>query len=306
MTSTHYVGGPQLLEHVRECDAFGSVTAAKHLHELEGVGPHELLVLDVDGLSSDDRSRLAAWTPPTRRVIFAAPKLERTLFASLLRTPHGRHVAATHEGRFVTDPAATVEILSGRRPWSLESYIPGARVHVETVHRSKQRKHVREAAQEFATNAGAGGRIGSAYLTAVDELVTNGLYDAPVGDDGEHLFMRLSRDVPVDLGNTAPVTVELARNENLLGVCVTDRYGSLRPEIALEFVATGLEQDRAKPHDKEGGAGLGLLLTLNCASHLSIHVEPGERTSALALLHLRRPYRTLAASSLDLFCPSST
>ena len=304
MTSTRYVGGPTLLEHVRQCSAFGTVTATERLRELDGSDDVELVVVDVDGLHPEDRPLLGDWVPPTSRVIYAGDRLERALLAALLRMPHGRHIAATHEGRFVTDPTTTVEIMLGRRPWSVDSYISGARVQVETVDGSKQRRGIRRAAQAFATEAGAGRRIGSAYLTAVDELVTNGLYDAPVGPDGEHLFMHLSRDVPVELGDAPPVRVELARNEHLLGVCVTDEFGSLRPEVALEFVAAGLEKERARPHDKEGGAGLGLLLTLNCASHLSIHVAPGEHTSALALLHLRPPYRTLAASSLDVFAPA--
>jgi hypothetical protein len=127
-----------------------------------------------------------------------------------------------------------------------------------------------------------------------DELLLNGLYDAPGLRLGRNLFAERER------AGVSPAILRYGCNGTYFVVGVTDVYGELtRSSLIdhLELAASGARMPRPPQESQTGGAGLGLHVVLDAVTHLVARVEPKQETEVIGIFDLRLSTRTARNTS---------
>lgn len=196
-----------------------------------------------------------------------------------------------------------------REPFGHEHDLPRAGREAAVWRLDVRRSAERDTALEWIEGIGAGeaglGRRTVRRLRQVcDELTTNGLYNAPVDDEGRPLYRTLPRPRRIDLAPSEAVRLTLAVTRDEVALAAADPFGSLPPEVALRHLLPALGPEKAAPRRTGGGgAGLGLFRTYRALSRMVINIESNMKTEVIGFLRRRRsPIRNNARErSLQLF-----
>jgi hypothetical protein len=292
-----------------------------HIHYYRGAEPHLGLkrVLETSG------SELAAVAAPTelpeqwtddhvlvldgsndltaaRAIVEAVPLAERhrlLLFADvggpeqigeLIARDGLRHIVPARASERVLRRVLTT--LQERSLPSLAALVPeGVELHDIALSNSDEGKDAMAQLREALTEHGVRDRFVSAALTVTDEMLMNGLFDAPTDGLGNHLFVEHPRDQRVELPEDDHMTLTWAVDEDTLYLCVRDPYGSLPDDAVranlLRATAKGADQIRTGT----GGAGLGLYMLLDHLASWYTHVVPGQSTRVVGSLAARGSFK---------------
>ncbi|MBF0238998.1 MAG: hypothetical protein HQM12_14950 [SAR324 cluster bacterium] len=137
--------------------------------------------------------------------------------------------------------------------------------------------------------------------SALEELISNAFYDAPVDQEGQHLYFLQDRVHPVRLSPEMPVSIQYGLNENVLWVSVKDCYGSLNPVKLFEILKCYYTNRGVSLRQGDGGAGFGLLIIYQSVSGLTIRVNPGKYTELTTCFILNETTRNRKYKSLSIF-----
>lgn len=118
-----------------------------------------------------------------------------------------------------------------------------------------------------------------AILLTIDELLENGLYGAPQDGRGYPLYAK-GEERP--LADHERLALQVAVRDGLLGISVTDGWGTLLPAVFLNRLAHHVEGDGLIAG--RGGAGFSLIWRLG--DYLQLRVLPHRRTEITALFDL--------------------
>ncbi len=165
---------------------------------------------------------------------------------------------------------------------------------VFNIRSSTMKESVITAAEEFATTSGCNPRISQQVATAVDELITNAVYNAPVDEMGKPRFAHVDRTVPVELEASEEVCLRLICDGHRIGVSARDPFGSLTPERVLEYLAKCYLRGDSQVDAKEGGAGLGLYFLFNLLNSFILNISPGRATEVIGLFTITKSFKTFA------------
>ena len=127
----------------------------------------------------------------------------------------------------------------------------------------------------------------------VDEMVTNALYDAPVGADGSRLFAEVKPRARIQLRTEQAVTVRFAFDGARVVIGVRDRFGSLDRRTVIRYLDKCLHAAVAVDR-KFAGGGVGLYLMVNAAAGVDFLLLPGFATEVVCSFEVQRPPRGLA------------
>ncbi|MGA9525461.1 MAG: hypothetical protein WBV82_28635 [Myxococcaceae bacterium] len=142
---------------------------------------------------------------------------------------------------------------------------------------------VADLVRSVASAAGATQASQDVTSDVVYELCANALLDAPVDEAGQPRYAHRRHEAP-EIDPADACRVELAVDEGLLYVCVTDRFGRLTP-APLAKTISGLGQ-RARVDASGGGAGLGFRRLLDQGQVLAARVVPDRSTEVLCVVSL--------------------
>ncbi len=122
-----------------------------------------------------------------------------------------------------------------------------------------------------------------AVVLLLDELIENGLYAAPRDGKGRKLY---AKGIVRALETSEVLRLALSVQDNLLGLSLTDNWGTLTPTIFLNRLARhsqgiGLEA---------GVGGGGLYLIWRMSDYLQLRVLPYKQTQVCAFLDLNNPF----------------
>jgi CheY-like chemotaxis protein len=142
--------------------------------------------------------------------------------------------------------------------------------------------------------------------TVADELMLNGIYNAPRDDAGQPLFGETDRRTEISLAAQAQVRLRWGCDGRTFALSVADRFGALtRAQVAIHI---GKLLDARSPRLARGGgaaagAGLGLALTYSAGNELALHVGAGRFTEATCALQVAGSNRAALArgSALHLY-----
>jgi hypothetical protein len=122
----------------------------------------------------------------------------------------------------------------------------------------------------------------------LDEMVMNGLYDAPRDEAGRPRFADVPARSRVGIRVEPGVRVRYGGHGRRFYLAVRDSHGSLDRATILDYLGKRA-RSTAELDDKAEGAGLGLFVMASSASALTFHLSAGIATEVIAALDLDAP-----------------
>ena len=276
---------------------FSDLTMREDADAVRRAEGHDMVLIDFDGLSRRERAEaVEALTASRREVPFVvlSSSRGRDEHAEIFASRGITNLVAKNLDRDVHELVVTIQKLLRGDIFGVEKYFSwGADARVVRVSRSGQRGDVLAAAERYASAFSVSPRIVSAYCAAVDEMIANALYDAPIDAEGRHRYAHLPRNEEAALGEGEEVVVKFCCDGARLGVSITDPFGSVTRGRVLDYLARCYRRDHDQIDEKPGGAGIGLYCTFNALSHFILNIAPARKTEVIGLLALEPSYRRL-------------
>lgn len=123
-------------------------------------------------------------------------------------------------------------------------------------------------------------RIATSIIRATDELIINGVFDAPIDMKGKRYKHGFERGEDFDLVKKEEVELEIISTQTFLQISVTDFFGSLQKEDFIPLLAKNFQKQEvsSRGDSSKSDRGLGLYQILNTGLSMQVLVEPGKRT----------------------------
>jgi len=149
----------------------------------------------------------------------------------------------------------------------------------------RKQEYIHEVAR-YAALLGCNQRTVEMVENVVDELVTNAIYNAPRGSDGEPKYARLSRREAVVLEDHEIGELQFACDGDYIAIAQIDPFGSLTRETVISYLNRCLVKGPDQLSDATGGAGIGLYRVFQSLSKFIINIQPGQKTEVITLIDL--------------------
>jgi hypothetical protein len=114
-----------------------------------------------------------------------------------------------------------------------------------------------------------------ALMIILDEMTENSLYAAPRDGKGVAYY---TKGESRELSEHEEVRIDIAVGDDLLGLMITDNWGTLTPAVFLRSVSRAMEEGV-----EAGIGGAGLYMMWRLSDYLQIRVHPQQRTQVTTL-----------------------
>jgi hypothetical protein len=173
------------------------------------------------------------------------------------------------------------------------SQIVDAGIKVQTVKliSSAQKTDAVEAVRTFAVAAKFQDRMASMIANAVDELLLNAIYDAPVDQLGKPIYNTISRSTVLELTGHAEVQMAVSFDGTYISVTVTDQHGSLNKPKLLTHLSKVYVKEEYKVKSSVAGAGIGLANVFLTGGSFFFTSEAGTKTEVTIFFKKADNYR---------------
>ena len=214
------------------------------------------------------------------QVIAVVPPVELKRLTRLLAFDICNHL--------VTDDAAGMRLLTitvakfvSGDLFGIEKYLPtDADVHLTRLRDYQGRTRAIDEVLAYAEEIGVRAKVRSQIGQVCEELLMNALYDAPIDEDGNVLFAEVDIKQRLERLSPRPVSIRYASTDTGFAVAVRDRFGRLDKGTILRYIDKCLH-NTVQIDRKTYGAGLGLYLVMNAASHVVVNIAPGMATEVV-------------------------
>lgn len=162
----------------------------------------------------------------------------------------------------------------------LESFFPRSIVpQFLQLQKTSQKKPILEAFKSQLLKIGFQQRAVLTITTAIDELLMNAIFDAPINEVGQHHKAEIPRASDFDLDEHDRVDLKVSFDGQLLGICVGDNHGSLdKKKVLLNHLAKSYESEQYRARALTIGAGLGLNQVFKNCGGMILSCQTGIRT----------------------------
>ena len=244
------------------------------------VGARPSIVLwniDPAGNLLDARELLAKSVSADRLIALCENRLSE--YPQLLSTPIYNH-------HFVRNASATSRELyfgvmnciadMNKMPTLPDFLGSGTKVKKLTIEDSRHKLAAALAIEKHLKQLGIAARLAQLLGQAVDELVLNAIFDAPV-KDGMPSKWHIPRHKPIKLEPKEMVEVEMAATDHSIAISVTDQFGSLRKANLTNALSEHyVRKNRRGASDTASGMGLRGIYNAGLSLHCA--VKPSYRT----------------------------
>lgn len=240
-----------------------------------------LALLDpvVMGEGAMERLRRAAEAFPRTKMLLMAGPQEREGLAALIEVPTVFAIVAREDAELeaeLIEALATLTRSGDRATVGLARFVPTETPRFEReLVASLDREALLEELEDFLTSTGIRSRMAALARDAIEELITNAIYDAPTDADGRRIYANIDRRDAVFLPAEARPRLEVALHGKRVAASMTDPHGSLDIATVRRYLSQGL---RGELMDKAGGAGLGFARIYGLVDRLVVRVDPSART----------------------------
>ncbi|MCC7442906.1 MAG: hypothetical protein IT285_14835 [Bdellovibrionales bacterium] len=224
-------------------------------------------------ISSEDLSRV--------QFLLKSPIFGHFVFRNFANTKQ----AGQHYGRLVK--ATTQE-----RAFGLQN-IFGTKVKVQTVNfdNTGQKQEAVEAVKNYLLAAKFKARMASIVANAVDELLMNAMFDAPMDELGKQRHASESRATVRKLSGRDAVGMSVAFDGDYVAVSAIDHYGSLDKAKLMNHISKLYTEEEYKVKTTVAGAGLGLATVFRSGGSFFFISESNTMTEAIVFFRRTDSFR---------------
>lgn len=157
-----------------------------------------------------------------------------------------------HYGRII---AATL----GTRAFGLDTLLrTGAKIQTVKLQSSSQKQGAVEAIRNYLLAAKFQPRMAAVIANAVDEILMNSMFDAPVDDLGRAIYAATARSAVLKLEGKHAVEVQIGFDGKYAAITAVDFFGSLDKSKLLAHISKIYVEEEYKVKHSVAGAGIGL------------------------------------------------
>jgi hypothetical protein len=208
-------------------------------------------------------------------------------------TAFGHHMFRRYESPAPELYAKLTQAAVTPRPFGLSTYMPGeTQTQKLTLKKSSQRKAAVEAMQNVLDKSDVTGRLSALVAQALDQLLMNAIFDAPQNPPGTYIRKFLPRSSDFELNAKEQVTLEFARNDDLIGISVLDQWGTLRKEVVMSFLRKDYQKESVKFKATDPGSGLGLHGITQSGLSMLFVSRPKNQTEVMLFFPRTNSYKT--------------
>lgn len=179
--------------------------------------------------------------------------VESPLFGHfILRNYEDPVAAGEHYGRIV-------RATQSQRAFGL-SQLLSADAKIQTVRLTETRlkQEAVEAVKTYLVAAKFQTRMATIIANAVDELLMNAMFDAPIDELGKQTLAQTSRSTHIKLEGKSLVEMEVGYDGQYAAITAIDHFGSLDKNKLLSHVSKIYTNEEYKVKTQVAGAGIGL------------------------------------------------
>ncbi len=135
---------------------------------------------------------------------------------------------------------------------------PGTKIQNIKLASTHQKQDAVEAIKNYLIAAKFQSRMATVIANAVDELLMNAMFDAPVDDIGKPLFSATARNTVFKLEGKNAVEMNIGYDGELVAITAVDYFGSLDKVKLLTHISKIYTEEEYKVRTSVAGAGIGL------------------------------------------------
>lgn len=173
------------------------------------------------------------------------------------------------------------------------SQLMSEKAKIQTIEfkNSKQKQEGVEAVKNYLLAAKFKGRMATVIANAVDELLMNAMFDAPIDEIGKHIYSSVSRSTELKLEGKAAVKMNVGFDGSYVGIGVTDYFGSLDKAKLLTHISKRYKNEEYKVKSSVAGAGIGLATVFRSGGSLLFRSENRVQTDVAVFFKRTDNYR---------------
>jgi hypothetical protein len=193
--------------------------------------------------------------------------------------------AGQHYGRILK---ATLS----EKTFGLNTILPNAKIQVVKLKHSSQKQSAVEAVKNYLLAAKFQTRMATTIANAVDELLMNAIFDAPVDELGKSLLSSTPRTAQFDLADRNTVEMHIGFDGTYVGVTAVDSFGSLDKAKLLSHISKVYIKDEFKIKSAVAGSGIGLATVFRMGGSFLFVSESTVRTAVTVFFKRTESFRT--------------
>jgi hypothetical protein len=193
--------------------------------------------------------------------------------------------AGAHYGRLVKATMA-------ERAFGLHNLLkPGAKVQIVKLQLTTQKQDAVEAIKNYLLAAKFQSRMATVIANAVDELLMNAMFDAPVDDLGKNLYNATARTTAMKLEGKSAVEMHVGFDGQYVAISAVDLYGSLDKAKLLSHISKIYTEEEYKVRTTVAGAGIGLATVFRSGGSFFFTSESRARTEVTVFFRRTDSFR---------------
>jgi hypothetical protein len=126
---------------------------------------------------------------------------------------------------------------------------------------------------------------------AVDELLMNAMFDAPVDELGRQILASTSRASVFELKDKSEVELQIGFDGTYVGLTAVDHFGSLDKNKLLSYISKIYTSDEYKVRTAVAGAGIGLASVFRSGGSFFFASESRARTEVTVFFRRAESFR---------------
>lgn len=134
-------------------------------------------------------------------------------------------------------------------------------------------------------------RMATVVANAVDELLMNAIFDAPVDQMGKHVLDSTSRATTLALEGQKAVELNVAFDGEYVALTAVDLFGSLSKAKLLAAISKIYTEQEYRVRTSVAGAGIGLASVFHSGGSFFFASEQGARTEVTVFFRRCDSYR---------------
>lgn len=200
----------------------------------------------------------------------------------LIRSPLFGHFVIRHygEGKLAGEHyGRIVKATLSDHAFGLKSLLkPEAKIQIVKLGKTSQKQEAVEAVRNYLMAAKFQSRMATVVANAVDELLMNAMFDAPVDELGRQVLASTSRATVFDLKGKAEVELQVGFDGTYVGLTAVDQFGSLDKNKLLSHISKIYTDEEYKVRNAVAGAGIGLATVFRSGGSFFFVSESRNRT----------------------------
>lgn len=175
--------------------------------------------------------------------------------------------------------------------WGLEAYLwPGSKIlESELIEYSKKQEVIDQMVESISQLKVTTG-LPEICATIADEMIMNGMFDAPRDEKGKPKYNHLPRTIEHRLEPHEAVKFSFGVDPDFIGLSIEDPFGALTYETWSQYLKKCYDKSKNQIDQKEGGAGLGLFTIMENCHCFIVNSSPGKKTQVIALIARTKNY----------------